>query len=79
MNDLPLWAKVIATVGFPAAMSIWLLWLVTGAIADITALHVRIDSKIDQHAEATADVLPLLRAICRHTARNELQSQDCER
>lgn len=71
MNDLPVWAKVVAQVWFPIAMTIWLLVYVSPLIADTNVLMKR-------HVIDNETRVILLRAICRNTAQTMLQSQVCD-
>lgn len=71
MNDWPPWAKLVAGLGFPIAVAIWLMVTMTPKV-DRTA------AAMDRHANETETAVILLRAICRNTAKTELQGQFCE-
>ncbi len=70
MTDFPVWVRVIAAVGFPIALAIWLMASVGPHVTHTAAA-------LDRHEQATTDHTHLLQAICRHTARTELERRDC--
>jgi hypothetical protein len=71
MNGFPTWVKVVAQVGFPIALAIW---LVTYASPKIAAT----EQQVAQHRAETEQQTILLRAICRNTAKTELQASFCD-
>ena len=71
MTDWPGWAKLVAGLGFPIGVALWLMVYVTPLI-DRTA------SAVAQHTMDTQVQTILLRAICRNTAKTELQGQFCD-
>lgn len=71
MDDWPRWAKLVAGLGFPIAVAVWLMVYVTPRI-DRTA------AAMDQHTLESQVQTVLLRAICRNTAKSELQGQFCD-
>ena len=71
MTDWPGWAKLVAGLGFPIAVAIWLMVYVSPLI-DRTA------AGMTQHTIDSTVQTVLLRAICRNTAKTELQGQFCD-
>ena len=70
-NGLPTWVKVVAQVGFPIAVAIWLLIRADGLIARTA------EGMVSHVYEAEVQTV-LLRAICRNTAKSEIQASFCE-
>lgn len=71
MTDWPAWAKLVAGLGFPVAVAIWLMVYVSPLI-DRTA------SGMTQHVLDAQIQTALLRQICRNGAKSELQMQFCD-
>ena len=71
MNDWPGWAKLIAGLGFPMAVAIWLMVSVSPQIS-------RTAAAMDRHLGESHVQTVLLRAICRNTAKSELAAQFCD-
>lgn len=70
-GTLPTWVKVVAQVGFPIAVAIWLMVVVSPKI-------IATAEALQTHAHDAQINTALLRAICRNTAKTELASQFCE-
>lgn len=68
MTEVRAWIK---DVGFPIAIAVWL-------ILYVTPLIVRTAEGMTQHLADAAVHISLLRAICRNTAKTELQGNFCE-
>lgn len=68
MTDLRGWIK---DVGFPIAIALWLIFYVTPLI-------VRTAEAMTAHTADSQVSIILLRAICRNTAKTELQGQFCD-
>ena len=71
MSDWPVWAKLSAGLGFPILVAVWLGMWISPKI-DRTA------AAMDQHVSEAQVQTVLLRAICRNTAKTELQATFCE-
>ncbi len=70
-NGFPTWVKVVAQVGFPIAVVIWLA-------AYITPMVTRTAEAMQQHLSDQETAIVLLRAICRNTAKTELAASFCD-
>lgn len=68
---LPMWVKAVAQVGFPIALAIW---LIAYASPKIQATEMQ----LTQHRAESEQQTTLLRAICRNTAKSELQASFCD-
>jgi hypothetical protein len=68
MNDLRGWIK---DVGFPIAVSVWLIFY-------ITPMVVKTAEGMTRHLSDSEVTIVLLRAICRNGAKSELQAQFCD-
>jgi mannose/fructose/N-acetylgalactosamine-specific phosphotransferase system component IIC len=71
MNDWPGWAKLVAGLGFPIAVAVWLMVYVT-PLMDRTA------AAMTQHTIDAQIQTALLRQICRNGSKTELQTQFCD-
>jgi len=54
MNNLPLWARFIAFLGFPIAVATLLLWVVVQQLNIHNHLLEMHDTKVDTHAQAAS-------------------------
>ena len=70
-NDWPGWAKLVAGLGFPIAVATWFM-VFTSPRIDRTA------QALERHMVEAEIQTALLRAICRNTARTEMQGQFCD-
>jgi hypothetical protein len=81
-NGFPTWVKIVAQVGAPLALAGYLLMRFDGLVqAQVFTLKEHHALAVEQAAAtqlAHADMLPYLRAICRHTAKTELERRDCD-
>ena len=71
MDSWPAWARLVAGLGFPIAVAVWLMVVISPQV-DRTAVAVQ------QHLNETRQILPLLRQICRNGAKTEWQAQLCD-
>ena len=86
MNGLPWWVKGIATVGFPVAITAFLLAQSAGWIpSEIRTLSQAVAARrsvMDQHVKTTEDIAAAIRiaarVMCENAARDEQQRRNCE-
>ena len=71
-GNVPTWVKVIAQVGFPIVVAVWLLIVTNDRLA-------RTSEAMQTHLEQTQVQTALLRAICRHGAKTDAQADLCDR
>lgn len=77
MNTLPTWAKLIGTIGFPAAIAVWLLWIVTGTLAAHGIATTQVQKIVVSHVEASDRALLLLERICRRLGKTDAEREAC--
>ena len=85
-NNLPTWAKVVATVGFPIAVTAFLLMQSAGLIpSEVRALNQAIAMRrgvTDQHIKTTEEIGVSIkmaaRIMCENAARDDTQRRNCE-
>lgn len=85
-NNLPGWAKIIATVGFPVAITMFLLAQSAGWIpSEVQSLTKLVGNRVvrqEQHIKQTEDTVQLLRTgfriMCENAARDDVQRRHCE-
>jgi len=85
VNGLPNWARVIALVGIPGAIALFLVWsLASFATAGVTELHRQMDAHAqvmnlhDSETQRTADkTMRLLLGICLNAAETQEQQRRC--
>lgn len=89
LNGSPWWVKTIAYLGFPIFVAMILLGIIVGyvpstltALADTTK---KLEQSITDHRKDTADIaasvtvnIRLQRAICRNTAKTDLERLACD-
>ena len=74
----PTWVKVIATVGFPIAVSIYLGIILYPVILRVDATVLTNGSVAEQLAEQGRQQIKLLTGICRNVAKNEYDKSNCD-
>lgn len=70
-GTFPTWIKAVAQVGFPIALAIWLIAYASPKIQATEA-------GLAQHRAESEQQTILLRAICRNTAKTEMQASFCD-
>ena len=75
MNHWPVWAKLIAGLGFPIAVALFFLLMFAGYIPSPLAA---IEGELRSHVKSSARMLSIQRQICRNTARSEYQQTRCD-
>lgn len=86
MNGLPWWVKGIATVGFPIAITAFLLAQSAGWIpSEVSAMNDTLKerrSNFDQHVQETKDLVQSIKLaakiMCENAARDDTQRRHCE-
>jgi hypothetical protein len=72
----PVWARVVATLGFPIVMALLLFAVVTGFIGSPIT---RTEAMLNQHMRGEDERTRILRVMCRNTAvLNGLSPTDCD-
>ena len=86
INGLPVWVKVVATVGFPVAVTAFLLaqsagWI-PSEVSTLNALISRRSTLQDSHIKTTEDIAESVklaaRIMCINSARDEAQRRNCD-
>lgn len=77
-GNFPTWIKIITNVGFPIALSVYLIVIFYPLITETNAQikdHVeQVAQMIDQRNEQTR----LLKVICRNVATNDFERSNCD-
>ena len=85
-NSLPLWARMIAIIGFPVVVASVLLGMVIGVVpstlGELKTIEIHHAKAVEVHIETTNTYLKtqtrLLRILCRNTAKTEVQANRCD-
>jgi len=86
-NGMPLWVKIITTVGFPIFMALVLMWVLFGIIVPTIAEDVQTNQRIGtennsllkEHAQDAQRQIELFKLICRNTAKTEFAISNCDK
>lgn len=92
LSGLPPWVRAVAVVGTPSVIAIYLIVVLTGALAHrVDAIDVRLTAHaevttraaeqlrtlITDQERSTGQMLELMRRICLNTARNDTERSAC--
>ena len=82
-NGMPAWVKIVATLGFPIFIAIFLLGMLTGAVPSPLAENQKVifenNRILMEFKDESETQVRLLRAICRSVANTEFSRAECER
>lgn len=81
LQNLPTWTRVVAVVGIPGAIALYLVYTLTGVVAaDVRSVRESVQqhqqSALD-HAKATEGLAKLLGRICVNTAKTPDAVEQC--
>lgn len=81
-NNYDYIVNFIKTVGFPIFVAIILLGMFLGVIPSrLEKIDMNVSTGLEKqtgHIDESRNMAKLLRAICRNTAKSELQIRDCD-
>ncbi len=76
-KQLPLWARVVAWVGFPAVMALLLSWFVISVVAEDLDNLQEVPAVVEQTRDMLEQLIHYQRLICSNTAVTESQRIAC--
>ncbi len=81
MNGLPSYAKVVAWIGLPAALCIFLIWVVTGdlkaQVRQQTVDIAQIKSYMAQQADVAWQLVGINSRVCLNTSKTDADRIAC--
>lgn len=84
-QGLPMWVKAVGVVGFPALVSLWLMYIVTVTLPTMAsatndqahAINL-LQDRISHHEADTGKIIPLLEKICRRLSKSDVERESCQ-
>ena len=87
LNTLPVWVKIITTVGFPILVALILLYVIFGntvpelsqSVSASVETSRETNSLVKEHNDDSTKQTELFRLICRNTAKSEFAAANCDK